>query len=213
MKRCPICNKSEEDTVFFGEFCESCARKRMLGDLEGKVKKIDIIKCKSCGRIKFSGEYKENEADTVGRIVGKEISPLKFSLYAYNGKTIEGIATKREHNEVLQAEVVFRADEKNVMCQDCYRRRSGYYEAVFQLRGNSERVKKLARKLNEFFSRYDGFVSKTEEKGNGLDVYVSSKILSAKFIEIGRLKPTISYTLFTVKNNKKIYRNTYALHL
>ena len=84
---------------------------------------------------------------------------------------------------------------------------------MFQLRGNRERIERLSMKLVEFFARHGGFISKIEEKENGFDVYVSSKILATKFIEIGKLKPTISYTLFTVRNNKKIYRNTYALHM
>jgi NMD protein affecting ribosome stability and mRNA decay len=97
------------------------------------------------------------------------------------------------------------------ICQECYRKSSGYYEALIQLRGDKEKVNLMFQKLSKFITNKGAFISKVEELERGFDIYVSDKLITKSFFPTYKLKPKSSYTLYGIKNGRKIYRNTYLL--
>jgi len=98
------------------------------------------------------------------------------------------------------------------ICTDCTRSSGGYYEAIIQIRGDEERVKKFQEKFLRDISRAS-FVSKIEEMKEGADIYVGSKAAAAELLRSYRKKPTRSAKLFGMKDGKRIYRTTYCVRV
>ncbi len=102
---------------------------------------------------------------------------------------------------------------EKVLCPSCSREHGGYYEAVFQLRGDRYKQRKLA---NEFirYARGKTFITKTDEKKEGMDIYVGSSKVLIQFLADKRIKDyKLSRKLHTQKEGKRLYRITIALRL
>lgn len=159
--------------------------------------------------------YQNPGKDPMASIIAKELC---------DGKC--GVKVRRFDNESAFVDLTFPVDNDSVtfekelgltmkheICQDDYRKSSGYYEAVVQLRGTHDRVTRMAEKIRKFLSIRNAFVSKAEEDEHGMDLYISDKKIMKGFFILYKLKPKTSYTLFTVKQGKKIYRDTYLLKM
>ena len=85
-------------------------------------------------------------------------------------------------------------------------------EIVKDVVENPDKIEKFMQKLTKFFEMNNEFISKIESADNGLDVYVSSKALCNTLMSSMELHPNKSFTLAGVKNGKRVYKNTYALH-
>jgi NMD protein affecting ribosome stability and mRNA decay len=81
------------------------------------------------------------------------------------------------------------------------------------LRGSGERINNLIKKITKYVERREGFITKIEIVENGKDVYVSDKLIMNEFFKDYELKPKRSFRLYGMKRGKKLFRNTYSLHL
>ncbi|MDE1825544.1 MAG: hypothetical protein KGH61_03650 [Candidatus Micrarchaeota archaeon] len=208
-KHCPICNRSSSDAHFYGEFCEFCTIERLGTRLPSELK---IVVCKRCARIKVDGVFIEKSDEALGTLLSKGFKEFDTKLISsIEGAAIVELDRPEDNIMGIRREVELRYSK--AMCPKCNRKSAGYYEAVVQLRGSFERTNKMAHKIEKYINDCDEFISKIETVTNGYDLYLSSKKAMSAFVSERGLKPVMSYELYGTKNGKRLYRNTYALHL
>ncbi len=210
VKHCPTCHRDSKEARFFGEFCEHCMRDKLSKKLKDK---IEIVKCKRCGKIYVTGQFMEETDDAMTVQVQREFKGYFVELLGYGDKEAKVAVTENIRGEDLTVHKVVELNWKKTMCTGCTRYLGGYYEAVIQLRGAPSRVQTMMGRISRYFERNSEYVSRIEEVDGGYDVFVSSKLLTAHFLEIQNIKPVISYTLYGLNRGKKVYRNTYAVRL
>ncbi|MGC8710741.1 MAG: NMD3-related protein [Candidatus Micrarchaeia archaeon] len=211
-KYCPICNRSSDKFEFYGAFCEVCSREKLSKKIPND---INVLKCKRCGRIKLAGSFVEENRLSIAEEIKKSLKGLGVKVEAYDEHAgiATAIVTEIISGKELRVEKQISIKHIDTLCQQCARKAGGYYEAVLQLRGDFNKIAKIERSVANFLEANDEFISKELDVENGVDVYVSSKKLAAAMISGMRLKANKSYTLYSIKNGKKIYRNTYAIYL
>ncbi|MDE1868884.1 MAG: hypothetical protein KGH60_02880 [Candidatus Micrarchaeota archaeon] len=209
---CPTCNRSSDEVRFIGNFCQICIAEKLSRKIPEKV----IIKqCRFCERIKTREGFAIMSANNIGKVIVSEFKlkdcKAKVKERTKDGATVEFRCFVDESVVAFDKEISIKVEHET--CQDCYRRSSGYFEALVQLRGTRSKVDKLVERIKKYAERGGAFVSKTEELEGGIDVYVSDKLLMNEFFKYYRLKPKRSYTLYGMKKGREVYRNVYALHL
>ncbi len=209
LKYCPTCNRSSDEVRFIGEFCEVCVADRLKEKIADSA---GVERCKSCERIRTREGYAVPDKNTVKDAISFSMKPkCDIFIDSFDWKAAE----VRFRCEVDGEKVAF-AKKINIrvtktMCIDCYRKTSGYYEAIVQLRGDAERCERVMKRLLTFIDRRDTFASRIDELSNGYDLYLSNKKTASAFFEYYDLKPKRSYSLYGLKGGKKIYRNIYLL--
>ncbi|MCL4373878.1 MAG: 60S ribosomal export protein NMD3 [Candidatus Marsarchaeota archaeon] len=211
-KYCPICNRSSDDVKFFGEICAYCTIDMLKKKIPSTAK---IYTCRFCGRVKAGADYERISKASLARALQGQLSTsdCKVSVSDFD---IEHRRATAEFS-CYEGELAFTKEVKlsieHKTCQTCYRQRSGYYEAVIQLRGSSEAVGKVLGRLEAYVSRNGAFIAKEEAVRKGYDIYVSDKLVASGFFSYYRLKPLKSYELYGLKRGRKVYRNIYAVSL
>lgn len=208
---CPTCGNSSDKVAFLGNFCIDCAKKKFGESLD---KKVEILWCRKCGRIK-SGKSLVYE-DINGRSLE---SAMRQHFHRYSGchlidytdKTARLDISEETSHGKISVEHEVEIEVKKKMCDICYKRACNYHEAVMQLRGNRSKIERFVEKLTRYVEMNNGFITKVEEKDGGLDIYLSSKSIASAFVSKLRLHPNMSYTLAGVKGGKQVYKNTYAI--
>lgn len=209
---CPTCNRSSDEARFIGNFCEFCIIDRIKKTVPDRAK---IYRCRFCKRIRVGNTYMEESGESLGRAI-----VIALNLKKCNAKAV--LHTEKEANVRFNCEVDDSGVEfskklgmkiENKPCQQCYRMRSGYYEALVQIRGEEEKADDLYKKLAAFIVGSGGFISRIREINKGYDVFVSDKDLAARFLSMHRLNPTKSFQLYGLKRGRKVYRNIYAVRL
>jgi NMD protein affecting ribosome stability and mRNA decay len=209
---CPTCSRSSDEAVFIGEFCEFCIAEKVKRKLP---KEIAVHQCRFCNRVKVANTFFGGTDSTWGR-----------ALAEATGEECRVKALEREKNGTVKCRIIcrygggkvafdhdFKVRVAHETCQRCYRMSSGYYEGVVQLRGNRIKIERVQEKLKRFVERRGGYITRTDDVLNGVDLYVSDKEMANGFFAMTELKPERSFRLYGVRNGKKVYRNTYALHL
>ncbi|MEM3227953.1 MAG: NMD3-related protein [Candidatus Micrarchaeaceae archaeon] len=214
MKYCPICNASNEELAFVGELCINCFKKLELKKLPEAMK---ITICKRCGRIKTPQGWKRQNKGAFGDVAAKE---LKNRNVVAKLKSIDLDAGKAEVEFIVEAENEKVGIEKEVgvellrtVCDICYKKSAGYYEAIVQLRGGEDSVRKMEEHIGRFLENGDAFIAKREAHGYGVDLYISDRKAIELFMNRNRLHPKRSYTLYGTKNGRKLYRHSYSVQL
>jgi len=112
----------------------------------------------------------------------------------------------------IELEREVRIEFEQALCDECYRSRSGYYEAILQLRGSAERVERVRRKLVGALERRT-FIAREEELKGGVNLYAGSRsALQQALAEFGySIKP--SFKLAGMRQGKRIYRATYLIRV
>ena len=209
MKHCPICNRSEGEARFFGEFCEFCAGKKLKEKLAGEV---EVEVCKDCGRIKVAGAFVPETKGSLEQLLAKRYRPYGVRLiHSSNG--IARIAVTDEKQGGLSVEHNAHLKMLKALCENDAKKRSGYYEAVVQFRGDEGKVERAAASLERYVEKYGAFITKTEQKEHGVDLYVSDKKPTLSFITARHMKWKGSFKLQTEKRGRRLYRNTYFITL
>lgn len=212
IKFCPTCNRSSKDARFIGEFCEFCVAEKASKNFPSRA---TVEYCRRCGRIRTPGGYVANDKESLALVLAKELCSSKCKI---NVKEFDENSAKMEvelpvGSDSITFEKKIALKMVHKICQDDYRKSSGYYEATVQVRGDKESVEAMAGKIRRFIERNGAFIAKTEWHETGADIYVSNKTLIRGFFLLNKLAPKASYTLYSVKSGKKVYRNTYLLKL
>ncbi|MEM0149984.1 MAG: NMD3-related protein [Candidatus Micrarchaeaceae archaeon] len=211
-KYCPTCNRSSDDVQFFGEFCEFCTIEMLKKKVPDAAK---IYTCRFCNRVKSGADYENISKASLAAAMGHElgIKDCTLKIEEYDIERRRAVAMFICYGGKLSFSKSIKLKIEHRTCQTCYRMHSGYYEAVIQLRGSSEQVRKTLGKLAVYIERHGAFISKQEAVRHGYDIYVSSKMVASAFFSYYRLNPVKSYELYGLKKGKRVYRNIYALVL
>ncbi len=209
-KNCPKCNRSSDEARFFGQFCEYCTKDRLAKRLPECIK---VEKCKRCGRVRTGEAYVNEVAGAIEEIANKQFKPFRFKIKEVKEGVAYGTVFGMEGSERVGINADFKIKHEKKLCHQCYLISADYYEGVIQLRGRSQKVHRQSDNIKEFFAMNGSFVTKTVQKDGGLDLYVGNKKLANAYMQLCKLKPVMSYTLAGLQRGKKVYKNTYALHL
>ncbi len=203
---CPKCGRSEEQVGFIDAFCIDCYPVNIKAP-----DRVELERCKRCGRMLFRGEWTPyDEKKIEGQITGRCRGDYSDVHYDF-GRQMLVFSIRRGAKELkLEKEMPLAVNV--VMCQRCNQISGGYYQGIVQLRGNRARVEKCAAMLIERLEKKT-FISKTEEKDGGIDIYVgSSKAVVAEVARLGT-RVLITKKLIGREEGKRLYRTTFAIRL
>ncbi len=203
---CPICGRSSDEVRFIDAFC--------VDDYPVDIRmpsRIDLQQCKRCLRVLLKGiwvPYNQN------KISGYVLSKVKGTYDTANIDFTRGAAVF----EIKRGEKVFTIERPapfriiTGMCPEDNRISGGYFQAIIQLRGERKKVEKFATMFFKDLSDRT-YISKTEEKDEGLDLYVgSSKAVLSLMIKNG-FKTLITKKLVGRSEGKRLYQTTFLLRL
>ena len=224
MKTCPSCGRTESPQLkFIQSFCEQCHFQHHK--LYDAPPLLDVEQCQKCRKARLSGEWKAFSNDELKKwLVGKIKTPFKIKSSGLRLQETLSEEGKRNYDAYLDVEfeaegitvkriIPIRIRISQTQCRECSLRSGGYFEAIIQLRGDREKIEKLANRIARRVEREKGFVSKTEEKKEGLDMYISSKQSAHEALGWLKAHYNTSRTLAGRKEGKELYRTTYCIRL
>ncbi|MEM5853210.1 MAG: NMD3-related protein [Candidatus Aenigmatarchaeota archaeon] len=220
-KFCPKCGKKTEK--FFENLCEECFLSKISFS---KIfpEKIIIKQCGGCGKFfieKLSSTSLEGLIDSfLQRFLKKEgIISIKYSL---EENRIDLRIISRTEGLKKEEEKKIDLKFKKIVCQYCWMKSSGYFQAVIQVRAPidlleevEEDVEKQIKTLKEFDDL--AFISKMERRKNGFDFFLGSKNSAnriARYLKEkygGKMKITRKFVGYS--KGKKIYRDTILISI
>ncbi|MBU0586647.1 hypothetical protein KJ780_03975 [Candidatus Micrarchaeota archaeon] len=204
---CPRCGASEDSKKFLGPFCIDCTQFSIkIPD------RIDLERCKRCGKMRIRGKWINiSDAKLNEHICGKfkgEFDGVEFILDG----NIAVFTVKKAGDEIkIEKKINFEINE--VICPECNKQSGGYFEAIVQLRGKPERIKRYLKIFENEIEKQETFISKLVELKEGIDIYVGSTKAVIVIVKRLGLKYGISTTLAGQKQGKRLYRTTFAIRL
>lgn len=200
---CPKCGKSDKEIRFMEAFCVDCYQYNI------RIPAINIEECKKCGKIKFRGEWQLLNKKKFEKYVTSKCRG-DFSSVTYDSKKNVLIFTISKNNNEISIEKNFEPKRKISLCPECSRKAAGYFEAIIQLRGNEYEVKKHQRILSDLLRR-ETFLSKVDEKKEGVDLYVGNSKTALRIINEMKLQTLMTKKLMGMREGKKYYRTTFLI--
>ncbi len=221
--RCVVCGKEINN----GYICGKCAVEKFeVVD----IKPFEILQCSRCGAVKIGRKWLH-----VG--IEKVIEDNVFK----NSRIIEDFDVKNVILDLSSDTVVFEGnlygDEINVLarlrykikkisCPKCSRECGGYYESIVQLRADNRELRdyeiEVTKRIIEEVLTVEmdnemAFLSKVEERKEGVDFYFGSRDIGRKISrkiarELGG-KISESKKLHTRVDGRDVYRFTYLVRL
>jgi len=206
---CPRCGANSNDIKFIESLCVNCYQINVKLPKSSEAK---FTKCKRCGKMLFKGEWQKFDIQKVIRNLFKK-SKGEFDSVDYD-LSREVLIFKKEKEGVEKIlEIPFPLEMNVNICPDCSRMSGGYFEAIVQLRGdNLERLKQYGNSLSARLKEKT-FVTKVEEKKEGIDLYIGSSKVVLKDLHDRNIPCVISRKLFGKKEAKLIYRTTFLIRL
>lgn len=203
---CPKCGRTSDKVQFIEAFCIDCYPVNI------KIpKKIEIEQCKSCQKVRLKGEWTPYSRRKIADYVaGKCRGDFVSAEYDHEKGTITFTISK----DGSEAEVERSVDVeiKTVMCRNCSRISGGYFEGIIQLRGDSKKVERYAKKLIQSLEKKT-FITKTEEKDGGLDLYVGKSKAVVELLSELRIKALMTRKLVGRIEGRRLYRTTFLIRL
>lgn len=201
---CPKCGRSSDEIAFIEAFC--------VDDYPIKLRlpeKVELERCTRCERIRLKGEWT--------RFSERKISDLvlgrcrgDFDDASYDMEQQKASFRISQTSAVVERSIPL--EFRKTICEDCSRMSGGYYEGIIQLRGDRMKMAKYASMFIDKLGK-STFIAKTEEKEEGIDLYVgSSKAVVAMMSEL-KLKTLITKKLVGREQGKRLYRTTFLIRL
>jgi len=205
MKFCFICGKKTDNLI--EGYCEECY-KNEFKLIEFPEASFTI--CPRCNFIKYRNDWKDVEIE---ELIKQEIKPLGDIVeikIEKNDKIHISVKGFLKNSKKIKKEIYDIPLKLNkILCPQCIKISSGYYEAILQLRGNiTDDIidfidRQAMKQKNEFY--------RLERVKNGLDFYIVNKSFANRTAGLvkKRFKATIkkSFKVVTKKEGKNIYRN------
>lgn len=202
---CPRCGRGNDKVHFIDAFCVDCYPLNVSAPAD-----VSIEKCKRCGMMHFRGEWGPYSPKKIAsHVESKCRGDFARAEYNIDAQAVTFTIVKDDEKLTVRRTVPFNITE--TVCPKCCRISGGYYEAIIQLRGGSRAKQEtyaamLVRKLEKVT-----FITKTEEKDEGLDLYVGhSKPVVRLMADLG-VRSTISKKLVGRDQGKRLYRTTFLI--
>ncbi len=209
-RHCATCSRSEADAKFYGEFCEFCTRERLAKTLPDSVQ---LKECKRCNRIWTGTGFAAPTKRAVEAALALRIKGYSIRLIDYAPTAIRVELSRELGDGAIALEKELKPRWERTVCADCHRRAGGYWEACIQLRGGDARVAKAEERISRYIAHSGAFLTKSEDAPNGIDMYISNKKAVNEMLLYFHMKAVMTYTLCGLKSGRRVYRNTYAIHL
>ncbi|MBY9000427.1 MAG: hypothetical protein KGD64_05900 [Candidatus Heimdallarchaeota archaeon] len=247
---CAVCGAIDEDLI--DNLCEKCYKKEHPLEIE-LLKSLDVEICTKCGNIRVLSNNidpwaKEENLEEVIREVVRSAVLSKFrssdpydvefeddiendKIMNYGVKEFE-LRTKismQPHEEFSAFEKDFTTRLKMVrtVCNDCFKFKSGYFEAILQVRADGRRMKddeldRLENLINGMMKQYeDGkmtYILDLKVEPEGITAQVSTKLLASNLAREVRAQTAGKLSLAyehktTSKDGAEVYVNTYLVRL
>lgn len=218
-KFCPNCGRDIERGFGERNLCLKCYSKR--NDILDVSSKIEVERCKTCGRLKIGNKWKEHESeekeifDILDYFLDHEGLELDVSYQKEDSDYVVKVKAEKElKGKTIKQEFEARILFKSKMCQDCAKFYGGYYRYILQVRSDNkdkETLKQIEDKLKQETDRKN-FVAQIEPVKNGWNFYISSRKLVDQLLkfmeEKHKLEKKESRELVGEREGKKLYRTT-----
>ena len=201
---CPRCGNSDTKITFVGERCLECFFETKKGSF---VEKISFEACQKCGKIRRGRDWKETHPSLIALIAGQAMKGVP-GHYNVEAQQWEGIW--EEGGDAVPFTHPLPIDARKMMCPQCSRATSGYFEGILQLRGNPAKVQKWADKFIKQISKVT-FIPKVEDMHGGVDIYIGEKKEIPEMLMHHGLKAVRTEKLSGEKNGKRLYRSTFLI--
>lgn len=200
---CPKCGRSNKKIEFIEAFCQDC----YPINLE-VPRQVEFEQCSRCERIKFRGEWMPiNKRKISEYILSKCKGDIGSSSYDFdNQNAIFILKSSAKITRLIPVEL------KRTICNQCSRISGGYYEGIIQLRGDEKKIEKTATMLIDKLEKVT-FLTKAEEKDEGLDIYVGRSKPIVKLVSDLGIKTMITKKLVGRDQGKRLYRTTFLIRL
>ena len=188
--RCASCGGESEYPV-----CGKCLAMKVTPVEVPPV--VELVKCSRCGEFRLDRWRRASLEDAVDYFISGNVRLHdEFSVEGYSfepigddvGKyvfRIEGMLRDYPY----RYETFFEVRVKKIACERCSRQAGGYYEAIIQIRADNRNLKDdeletiseiIAESVEKEHSNPRAFISRIEEKREGVDVYFGDKRLAQK---------------------------------
>jgi len=166
---CFLCGKKTEKLI--EGYCEECYEREFK--LIKAPEKIFINACSNCGKIKEENKWKDMKLEVAIankiKILGNDVSLTMektddiFHIYA------KGFLKNHTHEKEERHHT--RVHVNKMLCPDCTKERTGYYQSILQLRG------KITDEILDFTDKQISEKSfyKVKEVKGGIDLYIGKK--------------------------------------
>ncbi|MFN7990627.1 MAG: NMD3-related protein [Candidatus Micrarchaeia archaeon] len=201
---CPKCGRKSDSVEFIEAFCINCYPVRIT-----TPDRIELDQCVRCGRMRFRGDWTAyNERKVSEYIISKCRGDFQDASYNHQYQTASFLVKEGS----ARIEKMIPLDIRKTICPQCSRISGGYFEAIIQLRGDRKKMDRLADAFIERLGKKT-FISKTEEKDGGIDIYIgNSKAVVAMMGDLG-LKVLMTKKLVGRDQGKRLYRTTFLLRV
>ncbi len=204
MMICPKCGRKNTEVKFIEAFCVDCYPYNIK-----LPEKIEIEICKRCGKMRLKGEwipYDKNKIEeyTISKCRG-DFTDAKYDIES--GK-ITFVVKKGETEVFVERWLPFK--KIITICPECSRIAGGYYEAIIQLRGDPRKIAKYSKTILRVL-KTKTFITKTEEKHSGIDIFVGSTKAVLEVCGMLGLHAIITKKLMGRREGKRYYRTTFSI--
>ncbi len=221
--RCIVCGREIED----GYVCGSCIAER---EEIVRIEPIEIVQCSRCGFVRVSGKWKNISLEEA---IKREVLRSMFVLEGFDVKDVKIDLKLKEltvsgylFSDYVTVKVPFNLKVKRTTCLRCSRISGGYYESIVQLRAENRKLKDyeiseakriIQEVLENEIENERAFLTKVEEKKEGIDFYFGSreigKKISRKIAERLGGSITESKKLAGRSDGVDLFRFTYLVRL
>ncbi len=192
--KCASCGRESDYSV-----CGECLSKS--AELISIPPVVEIIQCPKCGDFRTDRWRQVTLEEAVGFNLLKEISIHdEFEIRDFHFYPVGDVigryrfyvdGTVRDHFHHF--ETFFEVRLRKIACEKCSRQAGGYYEAILQIRADrrklrDEEVKRIYDLVESSLLREKGnpkaFVTKIEERKEGIDIFIGDRNLGLKLSRI-----------------------------
>jgi len=247
---CAVCG--EEEGPFVDNMCENCYKKEYPLEVN-VVPSLDIEICPSCGTIFVSGAHidtwrREESLEDIVREISQskilekinadftyssefedDIEESKIMNYGVKFFTMNTTIIAKPYKEFGEFRIECKTRLKMVRnsCDDCSKYKSGYFEAILQVRGENRKLtekeeEEIENLIEKMMKHYEdarlAYILDLEVDNDGITANVSTKFLAEtiareiKNFTAGKL--TVAYEHKTTsKDGTEVYTNTYLVRL
>lgn len=223
--KCPICGREKSPSLPFIEgICIECyLKKNPL-----KPIKLEIKRCRQCGAVFLRGKWEPFNQQKLVEYMSKEAERelrKRFRAYGFEIAVTEFEGRFTAHLFGKEGSFSFPIDvlleEERSICPNCLAKRSGYYEAKIQVRGEGKIDRKTFEEVMEVISSLpyelrEAIVS-IDELREGFDINIRDKA-EAKLIAsavVNKLGGTtkLTYKLISERGGEKRTRLSISVRL